>query len=309
MPTPNRLLPWCAAAYSIVTAGSALADPCSVDVSSALSPEWQRAARSLDAGELGDGDCERVRVRATERGAAVTVTTRDGRRAERPMEKPEELAPTVAALRVTVVTEKEDDVTAAAAPAVTAAARGPAADRGPVAPARASADDGSATLLSLGAGTRGGEGAFYSPVVAGTVSLLRSRWEFGLGGSLEFQYTNVSKPDSDTPGGGGAALGVFGGRREPAGAFELFGGARLSVAALFGNMDVSVPAMVQERPPAQENPAEARIGGYLGASVPRQSAVRLRADLSAELAAGPRQDPKLSPQWAMGALLGLELSL
>jgi hypothetical protein len=152
----------------------------------------------------------------------------------------------------------------------------------------------------------GGADSLFSPVLAGAVSLLRSRWEFGVIGALDTRYRSFD--GSDSPSGGGTiSAGIFVGRREPAGNLELLAGARLSIAAIFYDENVDGPVggpAVQE--PQHGGPAEGRVGAYLGAAFPRKSSVRLRGDVVGDAVVGSSPPLPITPAWAMSALLGVE---
>jgi hypothetical protein len=265
-----------------------------------------------------------VLVRREEGGARLSLITRDGRRAERRVEAPEELAPTLAALRVTVDAGEtnETDETRDGEPAkppppvpVLAAksADHPATDGGaskaPSGPEETG--DRNATLFALTAGMRGGGAdSLFSPVLTGAVSLLRSRWEFGVIGAVDARYRSFDSGDSPSRGGTISA-GIFLGRREPAGNVELLAGARLSVAAIFYDENVDGPAPGGPAAPPQEpqhgGPAEGRVGAYVGAAFPRRSSVRFRADIVGDAVVGSSPPAPITPDWALSALAGVEL--
>jgi hypothetical protein len=326
---------WCAAAHALLWPLAAGAAPCVVEAAGALPAGWHEAVRSLGPAAAGEDDCSSVRVRGEGGGARITLITRDGRRAERRVETPAELAPTLAALRVTFAEDAQgaaSDAPAASEGSDAPAAGGekppaepsppppvvaarttdhPAADRGAATAPSGREEDGdrNATLFAFMVGTRGGADSLFSPVVAGSVSLLRSRWELGVIGGIDFRYTDVESTNPSERGGGTVSAGIFVGRREPAGNVELLGGARLSVAAIFYDEDVSGPARPVtpvEEEPRHGGPAEGRLGAYLGMAFPRRSAVRLRGDLVGDAVVGSSPLLPLTPGWAMSGLLGLE---
>jgi hypothetical protein len=167
--------------------------------------------------------------------------------------------------------------------------------------------DPNATLFALTVGMRGGGAdSLFSPVLTGAVSLLRSRWEFGVIGALDARYRSFDSADSPS-GGGTISAGIFLGRREPAGNVELLAGARLSVAAIFYDENVDGPAV---NPPVQEpqhgGPAEGRVGAYVGAAFPRRSSVRFRGDIVGDAVVGSSPAAPITPDWALSALAGVE---
>lgn len=78
----------------------ARAAPCSIDAALGDAPAWTDAALGLSELALTDADCVSVRIELAPPGARVLFTTKDGRTAERYVATPEELQPTVGALRV-----------------------------------------------------------------------------------------------------------------------------------------------------------------------------------------------------------------
>jgi hypothetical protein len=307
---------WCAAARALLWPIAAGAAPCVVEWDATLPAAYQNAVRELDPEATGTDDCRSVRVRSEEGGARLVLITRDGRRVERRVDAPGELASTLAALRVTVEDDRRDagepPATPPSTPVVeTAPIRPPAADTGPSknATGRDDVGDRNGTLFALTAGVRGGDNALFSPVVSGAISLLRSGWEIGVLGALDLRYASVSGAEPTVQGAGAIAAGIFAGRRAPVGNVDLLGGARLSVAALFYDEDVSAPAPPGPSPsqePQHGGPAEARVGAYLGAAFPRSSTVRFRCDLAADAVVDSDPALPITPRWAMSALLGVE---
>jgi hypothetical protein len=89
------------------------------------------------------------------------------------------------------------------------------------------------------------------------------------------------------------SVGVAVGRRDAQGTLDVMTSVRLSVATIEHE--------------TERGSGEARGGGAVGLSYPRNRWLRLRADLCAELVAGSNVTSPQSPEWAVSALVGVEM--
>ncbi len=279
---------------------------CTVRVEPPGHPAWEQAARDATvriAEHPKRGDCASAVVEVSERGARLVFTTRDGRRAQRQLARPAELAPALEALRVTGGI--------APAPAKAADAAPPAAvggDRKPLPPhTPPPATTGhSAVHFGASAGARIGAHALVTPVVDAFGSVSLERWELGVFGQWEASYHEIADEADARQRSSGVAAGIAVGRREPVGgSLSLLGGARLGVAAL--------DEEVVEHNPAQSR-AEGRLGAYVGAVVPRRGSTHFRAELVGEIVPNHiGQTPEsttgqpLMPWWATTLTVGVEI--
>jgi hypothetical protein len=307
---------------------------CRVEVVGEKSPAWRDAARALADSSLSDGDCARVLLDVTGTGATLTFTTIDGRRAERKLRGHDELASTLEALRVTGPRagqsrsetrpdEPEDSRPIRPEPAgrpaldrVQAAsgrARSPA-ERAPNDPATERSAGDLGIVFALQGGARAGVDqraeVLLSPAFDGSASLVLRRWELGVTAAWESHYYRLESETLSARESGAVALGVSVGRREPVAGIGLLGGGRLSVAVLdkyetgwSGPADTIVPS------DGRSTPVEWRIGPYFGVVLPRQAAIRFRADLRADIVAQSLvQGQAVTPGWGIGGFLGVEAS-
>jgi hypothetical protein len=131
------------------------------------------------------------------------------------------------------------------------------------------------------------------------VSIALDRWQLGILGAFEMQYFDLTREAPGERRSSAIALGVLAGRREPVGNVEIVGGARLSFALL-------------EHKDDDRGRGQVRLGAYGGIVWPRQSPLRFRADLAAEIS--PEEQNTASstavasaPQWASLMLAGIEV--
>lgn len=297
--------PLCAAV--LACAGPARAQNCPVVVVGEAPEPWREAVRHLHPVRQEVGDCAHVEVEVLVSAARLTFITGDGRRAERVLTHPRELAATLAALHVTLPgVAPPVDPDPDPAPLTLerrAALPAPAGSRGPTdttAETHSNAPSPDrAPVFSLQGGARAGAGHLVSAVLAGNALLALSRWELGITGGLELQYVDVE--DGSAPGSA-ANLGVVLGRREPVGAAALVGAARLIIAALNDERDVDT---------GERGGAELRLGASVGLVYPREAALRFRLDLGGDVVphhgTSSRTGELASPWWGITALLGAEI--
>jgi hypothetical protein len=285
------------------------AAPCPVEVTGTGTEAWSRAAAEVADGPSEDGsDCAKILVELDQNRARVTFTTADGRTAKRELAEPEELAPTLRALRVTgplAGAPESETSTDRSPPDLATAGPRPEADSGPAprSPGKTKRVDSSPSFAFLG-GARGGESQLASPVLRASASVALERWELGVLGGFDLHYGHV--PAASAPSDTWAWLaGVGVGRREPVGSVALLGGGRLMLAALRQEADAEGPR--------EYSRAEIRVGAYGGLVLPRRAAWRFRADLGTELvphdigaAEDDRSRSPITPWWAASLILGVE---
>jgi hypothetical protein len=281
----------------------ARATACRVELTGDSATVW---LGSTGVPEIPEGaDCETIRVEVNGESARVTFVTRDGRRAERVVHDPSELAPTLEALRVTGPREPaEAPAEKALAPAVRPATVPIEADRAPaVRDEVGRADRDQSAIFALTGGTRGGADSLVTPLFTGSASLSLDRWELGVMGAFEAQYFDVAADPRRAPGSAVAA-GVLAGRRQPIGPTTVFLGTRLVLAALNDESEVDS---------GRRGRAEMRVGSYLGVALPSAAKTRFRAEVAADLVpediGGKAEDSleaTITPWWAMSLSLGLE---
>jgi hypothetical protein len=272
---------------------------------------WALAAADLDAelaNRRGPTLCAAVVVDANPGFATLVFVTMDGRRAERRMEDPVELIPTVQALSAEVPsTSVGAPDTSAGANAVPRAAesrasslREPAELTTPLALAAPQPYDTHA-IFGAQAGLRAGADHLVSPCIGAFASVLSNRWELGVLGRYEAHYVSTLG-DSDRPETSSVVFGVSAGLREPLGKFAVRGGITGLLAAL------------HEDGGNKEGQAEARVGGYVGGVWPERGRFGIRADMSIEMVPyniGRSQRNATGssslPWWGVATTVGLEI--
>jgi hypothetical protein len=285
------------------------AAPCPVEVAGTGTEAWSRAAAEIaDGPSEEDSDCSKIVVELEQDRARVRFTTADGRTAERELAEPEELAPTLHALRVTgplAAAPEREPPTDSSPPGLAIAQARPEADRGPEprSSSKTTRVDSSPSFAFL-AGARGGESQLASPILRASASVALEHWELGVLGGFDLHYGHV--PAASAPSDTWAWLaGVGVGRRELVGSVALLGGGRLMLAALRQEADAEGPR--------EYSRAEIRVGAYGGFVLPRRAAWRFRAELGAELVphdVGASEDDRsrspITPWWAASLVLGVE---
>lgn len=237
-----------------------------------------------------------VRVEAGE--ARLTFVTQDGRRAERALAGPQELAPTIAALSEAGPVEQ-------ASGAPTSPQADPAASEAP--PGRDI--DVHGTLLG---GARVGQYRLVSPIVSGSLLLRIRHWELGAVATWETGYYYGGGIGSGRRNGAETTSLSFA-RRQPLHALTLLAGLRLGMAlrlhpvdASFAFADIAGAGFLFAAPRLQ-----GRVGPFVGFSWPRSALVRLRFELGVDLAF-PKPDYSSLPWgawpfWAFSLSVGMEL--
>lgn len=215
--------------------------------------EWEPAIERARAQlENSPGDCYSVELSIEGRGAALVVTTSDGRRATRTLQDPRELESTLAALLVPL--PKVESTPPPSHP--TDAVRAAPVPRPP------------ALMLNATLGARiAGPGSLLTPVVGVGAALSLSGWDIGVAGTWCPSYVSLID-DVTLPGHlTSIGAGVLVGRRIPVGkSVALLGGG--SLAAAFEHEEWTV---VDESGASIDREAERGqmlIGAYAGAAFP-----------------------------------------
>ena len=279
----------------------AAAAECSIALGGAPVEGWTVAVRELERSGSVPADCAVVAIEASGERARLVFQTRDGRRAERGLDHPDELVP---ALRALGVGATGDGASALPAPNVSASAPGVAA------PAPLGGDAAAASspepqpgqearaVFALLGGMRGGVGNLLSPALGGSAAIELDRWELGVNVVLELVYFDLGGGE---PPSAAAGVGVTVGRREPVADFDVLFGARTMIAALNDESEVDR---------GEAGRAEVRLGTYLGGAWPRTGSLRWRADVAADVVphrALGSAGTGIAPWLGVSLLVGVEL--
>jgi hypothetical protein len=293
-------------ALALGTAGRAAAEEtrgggCPVSVNPEDPPgEWRSAVAAIQA-RLGlpgrDTDCRAVAIVVEHDGAIVIFTTRDGRQALRRLDSPDELAPILDALLVTLQ-PRAPSSGIARLPEARASSTTAGLEQQPVAVGPRAV----AVFLGSTAGGRlSAPGAFASPSLGVRVGAVVGSMElaaFGLWDPAHLLMAGATPPRFSMSR---YDAGVLVGRRVPVGAASIAFGATASVAL--------VTESVEEDAFAEEP----LLGLYTAVLWPRRSSIRGRAELSADgavtrVGSARRIDNTLPalPWWSAAASAGVE---
>jgi hypothetical protein len=276
----------------------AAATECRVALGGTPVEGWTLAVRELERSGSVPADCAVVVIEASGERARLVFQTRDGRRAERGLDHPDELVPALRALGVGAARDGASSLPAPDVPSAPAAAT--PAPAGVDAAASSSPEpppgrEARAVFALLG-GIRGGADKLVSPALGGSAAIDLDRWELGVNLVLELQYFDLGGGE---PPSAAAGVGVTVGRREPVAAFDVLFGARTMIAALNDESEVDG---------GERGRAEVRLGTYLGGAWPRTGSLRWRADVAADVvphralgSAGTRIAPWLGASVLIGA--------
>jgi hypothetical protein len=304
----GRVLLATAALLGTLAGGSShAAARCELVVVGAAGTAWEHAVESLPPPRAADCAALRLAVGEFGAGAQLTFILRDGRRAERQLIEPSELAPAVEALATTGLMPR-----AASPPSVATDPNVIEADE--------SADEpfGVDLVLGIASGARAGHSALLSPLLTVSAALAFGEWELGLTFAYEMRYFDLQNREFPGWRSGAVGLGVLFGRREPLGDLAFVWGARASIARLTNDAQSSDgPASRSLRVALDPSPYEGRVGAYLGLTFPVSAGVRFRTELGADFVATSRWEASsvlpalevaaITPEWALCALAGLEL--
>lgn len=296
------------------------ADECvaRVKTSRTMPPEWSAAISELNKWLLEtDNDCSEIVVQpAPDGGARFALTTRDGRRALRWMARPVELGPAVRALLVRVPEsapseEHSLEVVAEATlppplprrlelPPPAVARPQDRVEHVPL-PARPT------LLFSIGAGLGLPTHDETSPVGTLRAGVQLGSWELA-----GFARWETSRHVSDDQGPHHDSLssvggGLSAGRRLPVGPVILVLG---TTAGLYSTRSSS-DQRYGRRASVHDELLSPRAGTYAGVVFPQTGRVRVRIEVSGELALTETRldDARLpsAPRWSSGLTVGLEL--
>lgn len=326
MAFPRIALLWpLATVLTTLIPASASADPrCEVRLEGGISGEWSSAVRSVDR-TLGHGaaDCREIVVTPDLRGATVVFTTREGRMAQRRIERPSDLLPLIDALLVTVPFSAGPELSPAPLTLPTPATGEVATERSavlsPLEPpmpktnARVGANppspefsitlprqleglpdrdvaekprepDVAKVLLGLGAGLRGAfPGVSVAPTGQVMVGFALTRWEFGLLGRWEFEHDMGTEATVGHVHASAIGGGAVVGRRDRVGPFLFVYGTSLEVFAAQEEYGERSTDGASHVS-LSDSFADPRAGLYLGCVLPRNARFRLRVQLDGEMA-------------------------
>jgi hypothetical protein len=265
---------------------------------------WQKAVADLDK-TLGTGDCRKIDVHVGAKGAVVIYVALDGRIAIRNIAAPDELGPTVDALRVSLPEEPQTPPEPAAklAPVAKTEKVAPPSERSvPPAPAQWSPR----LLFALYGGVRTGwPGSFVSPLLGVSGNLGFGDWSLGIYGEWETSYASRSEPLPE----GFQLFAVAGG-------FTF--GRRMFDRAVTVELRIGGAVVSEEGSEAAEvlgdDRAEARVGLHVRTSFPADSPVRARVGFGVEVSPTVLSRSKRSidaslptpPAWGLVLSLGFE---
>jgi hypothetical protein len=279
---------------------------CTIDVVGPESAAWLHAADELDfelSEHAGASRCQAVVVEAYGGQAKLTYTANDGRTAERQIEDPLELLPTVQALSAEGPRSSLESPPAAATSPMPAKAPSPKDQiEQPQAQAESKPYD-LHPLFGAQVGFRAGADHLISPCVGLFGAVPIDRWELGIVGRFEAHYVSTLGGNENVPETSTVAFGVTAGRREPLGVFQM----RAGVTGLL--------AAIHEDKGNKRGQAEARLGAYGGAVLPLHGRLGLRGDLAFELvpySIGRSQTNATGvyslPWWGVTSVIGVEIN-
>ena len=251
----------------------AAAAECRIALGGAPVEGWTLAVRELERSGSVPADCAMVAIEASGERARLVFQTRDGRRAERGLDHPDELVPALRALGVGAGADGASSLPAPDTPSEPAAAAPAPSGVDTAAPSSPEPPPGreARAVFALVGGIRGGVGKLVSPALGGSAAIELDRWELGVNVVLELQYFDLGGGE---PPSAAAGVGVTVGRREPVADFDVLFGARTMVAAFNDESEVDG---------GERGRAEVRIGAYLGGAWPRTGKLRWRADVAADV--------------------------
>jgi hypothetical protein len=245
--------------------------------------------------------CRSIEIRVDDDTAHLVLTTRDGRRADRELAKPYEVAPSVDALLIALDSRIVPDETTEPNVPLDAPET-----QAPPSPAFSSAPKaGTNFLLGAEGGVRWG-GGLAAPTVQASAALRSGRWELGVFGLWETAYWNVGPYGGPAWSASGLGAGVCLARREPlSSSIDLVGGARVAGAVIHQETH-------HQHPEPEANDAEGRVGAYVGASWPRGAGFRLRTMIGGDyVPVGSSRTPvapgaPVLPNWTATLTIGVE---
>jgi hypothetical protein len=232
--------------------------------------------------EAAPGDCRSVEVTVLPDGTArLEFTTTEGRRADRQLQDPDELAPAIEALLVTVAPPPPlPPAVAAQTPSATHEL--PAKQTTQVEPPESHAR--AHFVIGAAAGARFTFGHKYlAPAMSLRASGMFDRWELGVFGEWDPLFKRLS---GATPAGfamSALVVGALFGRRERAGRFEVNYGVDLGIASVASSADAAQASSVDA--------SQQRVGLYVGGRYPRGKTTRLTLDILSDVALSGLRGP------------------
>jgi hypothetical protein len=274
-------------------------------------PAWASAARAAERrlATSATEDCGSVEIAVRPSGGALlTFITTDGRRAVRALLSPEEIAPALDALLVTLPPETSPPAEPPATPSAPGEPSAPPAAT-PAAPATSAPEVhfivGGSSGVRFGFG-----GAYLSPAFALRPSGTFGPWE--LAGTVEIDSSYTYLPGGVPPGfkHWSFVAGLQLGRREALGKIALGYGLGLGVAAVRQEADDGSDA--EEKAVSIAQP---RASLYARLVVPRSASLRATFDLGLDAALGKfrkkaslRNELPELPRWGILVTAGVETS-
>lgn len=268
---------------------------------------WKAAASELEA-ELAaqriSSTCRLITLFASHGRAQLVFSTQEGRSAERVLDEPIELVPTIQALSVALLPAKPEPKSEPATIQTTPAAQAPppAAKSAPSLSNEAGPNPYALfPLFGVSVGFRTGAGRLISPTAGGSLAIAIAPWELGMFARIEAHYVDPTGQTANRPDASGVALGLNFGPRMSAGRLVIRAGGSLMLAAL------------REDGGDEFGRAEVRLGVYLGIVYPSQSKLRFRLELAPELVPYNMNRSQQNdagewslPWWAVGLAAGAE---
>jgi hypothetical protein len=258
-----------------------------------------------------DRDCRELSIQAKDAGALVTITTRDGRRASRPVNSPDALIPIASALSVSIASSPAVDI--APVSPEPASPPAPQPERGGASVRRASL---APIIGAFGGGRVGTPGGWVAPVVRLAAGVELGSFEVAVFDDWQYWLAAQDAPPAFHAWSmrGGVALGA----RQPVGTFDLVGGLTLGVtfveerAEKRETKDDGTVEIKDEHAAA----VEPNVGAYVGTAFRLLPELRFRAQLEADapanrLGATRELDSDLPPLPAFhfGLVLGVTYAL
>jgi hypothetical protein len=252
---------------------------CPVRVVSPGEPRWEEAAKDAEQRvlrtEAAPYDCQSIEVTVLADGTArLEFTTTERRRADRQLQNPDELAPAIEALLVTVAPQLQSAAAVEAkTPPVTHELQAKQTAR-----AKPSASHARPYfVIGVAAGARFTFGHKYlAPAASLRASGVFDRWELGISGEWDPLFKRVS---GVTPAGfamSALVVSALFGRRERAGRFEVNYGVDVGVASVASSAGAAQASSVDA--------SQQRAGLYLGGRYPRDKTTRLTLDVLSDAA-------------------------
>jgi hypothetical protein len=276
---------------AVLTAEGVLAAPssnagCKVSlVPENASTEWRSAAEALRAHFLDGGstdfDCREVAISLQADGAIMTFTTRDGRQAMRRLQEPDEVAPLVGAMLVTL-------------PPAAGPERAPSPSDARPLPERSAASPVfviPAVNLQVTAGVRVSlPGVFASPSFTFRAGFVVRSWELSAFAQSDPAHAVLTGGAPPAFSMSRYAAGIALGKRIAFGSSFIVPGVTTSVASIqeSGNEDEGAGLGTVSK---ANSSAEPIVGAYLGVRSAPFSSLRVRAELSADAVVSRLQRP------------------